>query len=66
MGSRVGGSVGCVCAGCAVVDVTVGLNESADKMVGTRVCNADDEPKGSLQRHFHSVLLHVAKPPELK
>ena len=65
MGLRVGGGVCGVCVGCAVVGVTVGLDESADKMVGLRVGNADGEPLGSLQRHLNSVL-HAAKPPELK
>ena len=65
MGLRVGGGVSGVCVGCAVVGVTVGLDESADKIVGTSVGNADGEPLGSLQRHFSSVL-HAAEPPGLK
>ena len=51
--------------GCAVDVVTVGLDESADKMVGTRVGNADGELLVSPQRHLNSVL-HAAEPPELK
>ena len=65
MGLRVGGGVSSVCVGCAVVGVTVGLDEPADKMVGTSVGSAVGEVLGSLQRHFSSVL-HAAEPPGLK
>ena len=65
MGLIVGGGVSGVRVGCGVVGGTVGLDESADKIVGRSVGSVDGEVLGSLHRHFSSVL-HAAEPPGLK